>query len=155
MVVFTADAITELSKGFIESLDRSALGRFAISHDLLLKADIEYRTNLLADLGYEISDEAYSILGVDPEDEYWELNMADDTRFEVQFWWQRDGNNSMQDFISVFRLDERMLFFDKFDLIVAHPNMHNYFAVDIWDVDVIKKLIRDDVDAGLAVQLAV
>jgi len=144
----TWEEVVSDSNSFIDSLDRSILGRFAVPRDVLSEAERAQRSGALAVLP------GIASVGGAP---WWEQMTA--LRYlgvdgykavfaEVAYWWSVSDELLLTDGVMekgwTFDIVERLR------LVVAHPHMHDYFDNGIWDIVLIERCIADGVDAELA-----
>jgi len=158
---FRERSVEKRSREFIASLDRSVLGNFACDEYALGLMDVTYRfaasygrvPKISSRSGYYAKfDELIDIAGVNTD-------MSIALRSEILFWWMKMKDIDMQTYhdttfghIEKDVVNRRA---SELKVISQHPDMHAYFAMDIWDVEFIERCIADDVDAELAVSIRV
>jgi len=145
------------SREFIDSLDRSVLGSFASDDRVLHITDTIYRIgkayggvpNIPGNSRYyALADELVSLVGVGSE-------KMKHVNAELMFWWMK--HDSEQKLIRYYNFQHRnevdqseVQRIYNLGLVCEFPEMHEYFKVDIWDTELIKRFMADDVDAELA-----
>ena len=156
---YTVGEIQSVSREFVYSLDRTVLGSFAVHPELLVLADSIQRIDMqhenidaedlaadLDDMARLLGDELYRTKGF----------KAFGTLPEVCHWWIGYGDRKMSRHAK-FLLKRSMLIVAELEsrltLIAAHPDMHDFFVADIWDICSIRSFIAGGVDVELAVTL--
>ena len=153
----TAEELRAISTAFVDGLDRTVLGRFAVPRDVLISTDMFLRVTsspVLRNLFLNARDvRRDSFSG----DEARRLSMHHGLMFsasqhEALFWWRAVPDPLWSDQITYgSKLITNSL--DTLSAIVSHPDMHDYFAAGLWDVDFIERCILGDMDTELAVAL--
>ena len=151
------DEIRSSARSFIDSLDRSVLGRFAVDEQALYLLHLAelYNTKLdeLQRQGYDHTPDMtlFQNWRSDTHRALSDLVAHDDrdaVAVELDFWWIRSDyeNASASSFWGLSSQErERLL------LISESPEeMHGYFAAGIWDVPFIERCRADGVDSDLA-----
>lgn len=138
------------SRAYVEGLDRTPLGRFAVHPEALIAVDAFERimdANTPAngmDALYQPAMDNATIHCIRHS------TNPDDVRPEMYFWWRSTGDDlwrKKEYSFAVFVYQYRM---DRLQAAHSHPEMHDYFAAGIWDVDFIRQCIADGIDAELA-----
>jgi len=158
--------VAVISQRFIESLDRSPLGRFAASDRAIYLADVIERSKLVQNSGVNLIDIKES--AYDAVEELNDIVDAGNIELssiydELFFWWAQFGDIMSSYFVEDMTNDE--LIKDDFHegsltqgmktlgIIQSHPDKHEYFAVGIWDISLIERFIADGVDSELALDI--
>jgi len=139
----------EDSRRFVDALDRTPLGRFAVRHDVLVAADYTQRVQAHLDAAggnasFYDNDNTLMRLCLDTGTDVL------DALAEVFFWWGEHEPSLLA------MLDMRIDFSDRLrrlSLVSSHPEMHGYFEAGIWDLDFIGECLTNDVDPELASSL--
>jgi len=143
------------SKRYVDALDRTGLGVFATPIPLLAAADVFYRMALLpsARSAITLRNEWYERLRGAFVRSCRKQSDMDDATAEMVFWWGLTDDPLWEqrkictDNVAV---SERLTTLIS---IHAHPDMHDYFAAGIWDVDFIERCISDGIDPEMAAVL--
>ena len=145
---------TRTSAEFIDSLDRDVLGSFAMRRDVLFYADLAQMRyiNMLRHgvTGYGSTDDQ------DKLDELCEVAGVEhhDALAELFFWWKRTGDKDLIGYIESGnendKVKDRMA---QLEIVAANREMQSFFAVDIWDTELIMRFLNDGVDAEVAREL--
>jgi len=158
-------AIVMRAQHFIDTLDRSALGVFAVDAEALylmqvsehageVYAEIEARSNFddksVEEMKADVKETYRIFLLLSESSEKLHREFAyDDVESELYFWWNLSGAPDLVERAAMSRID--MKAHDRLSLIAKSPKeLHAYFAEDIWDVELIERLIADGVDASMA-----
>lgn len=139
------------SHGFVTDLDRSELGRFAYSDELLVLAD---KKEIVAGSDLEEWSSSHEEFLAATE------ALAIDAFYvstELFYWWALSEAERSTALVNVraslspFALQMMNNRFSELDLIIKHQNLHDYFAIGIWDVAVAERFIAEDIDANIAI----
>lgn len=156
--VITIQDLDNASNDFMDSIDRSILGRFAIPDTELLRLlDMVQRSNIIGRLESVSYD--YLIDGLYARLSQFNLE-REDVRDELFFWWKNGDDEVLKEYVNKRRandpsyqgLSERL---NQFDAISTHQDKHDYFEAGVWDIALIERCIADDIDPSLALTLAV
>ena len=154
--------LSSTARVFIDGLDRSRLGRFAVDEKalyLLHLAELyKIRLNeITKDYDHDFesvlvrtrkeSTRAETVLHdyVQPDDR---TGVAE----ELSLWWKLSGDEVLTD--RFVRGMNRMRSHERLSVIAENPvEMHDYFAAGVWDIPLITRCIADGIDADMAVSL--
>jgi len=142
------------SREFIAGLDRTPLGVFAVPVEVLAAVDAHYRCGIEIERGATPTARHYGVFRVSQM--LCERAGIDGTvvAAEMLFWWTVSGSIPDDE-----RYAERMEIHrdgvSRLLTVYDNPELYSYFAAGIWDVELIRSLIADGVDAELAGSLAV
>jgi len=148
MTPLTWEGIVDDSDEFVYGLDRSPLGRFNGSIEVLSAVDKAHRIRNLESEGFRFAgytfskakNEAYVMAAHMHEDFY---AVEDD----VYFWWSYVGEPmGIPRAEIVEALPSARMRYD----IAEHSEMHDYFAAGLWDKDFITRCISDSIDPEIA-----
>jgi len=141
-------AMRAVSDTYVASLDRTSLRAFAFPLEILSAFDTLQRAAMLKD--YSIKSMARERVSELLDEHGYALGMAN---VELLFWWRETSEPFWE--LRSKSLDSYFISrIDHYGLINAHPEMHEYFAVDLWGTAFIERCISDGIDAELAVSLA-
>ena len=156
MTTMTKETLYAQANEFIDALDRSELGIFAVPVGALVLAEVSRRAAELEEAGVSfeynfggsarirmavgLRRERFNQIDVWAELYYWRNRLGLDVP-ELPLRTQRDRRDNLA---AVERLAV-------LDMVVRHPvEMHEYFELDIWDTDYISQCLSYGVDAAVA-----
>jgi len=131
---------------YANGLDRASLGRFVVSFDDFVTVVASHHVDLLEveqrdSIDFKNRDARRAAL-------HEVKNQA--TALSELFWWQRIAGGEewayREEYVDEWTAD----IFSQWESVVAHPEMHDYFAVDIWDTALIARCIAEDIDPAMA-----
>ena len=144
MTTLGADIDAATAK-FFSSLDRSALGRFAVDEHLLRLQDQVERCRMVGNASvYEV------ILMKGLIDAGLGNAGAVAVRQELLFWWWKSMETKLVGWITRMKEPELYGAFHRLSSVTYHPDMHDYFAAGLWNVTDIHKYMDAGIDAELA-----
>ena len=143
-------ALEAKSNDFVNGLDRSRLGRFAVPIEALLMIDTLERIDK-------------SIVSESPEGKEFYGERHDRTKYfysdskpkmqeilsELFFWWKMH-NDPLWAIIPEWDLNLNEESLRLLELYYTHPDMHDFFDAGIWDISFIARCIADGVDVEMA-----
>jgi len=146
---------------FVDSRNRSLLGRFAVprEHLYLMHVVEVYRLRIpkVPTGFYSKSEEKAIHLFLAAEAEMKQVippAVLSAVRAELLFWWQDDGRSMVKTAGDDNRLLELGMSHDKVTAVAESPTtFHPFFMADIWDLDFIARCVAEDIDVELAVSL--
>ena len=146
---------------FVDSRDRSALGRFAVprEHLYLMHVVEVYRLRIPKEATgfYSKSEEEAIHLFLAAEAEMKQVippAILSAVRSELLFWWRDDGISMVKTAGDDHRLLELGMNHDKVAAVAESPvSFHPFFMADIWDLDFIARCVAEDIDVELAVSM--
>ena len=158
----TLEEFENTSRIFVAALDREPLGRFATPVEALEAVDTmlrvfmtRYRLSLSSD-HFDSNDSVYSAAEQRAVSLCFEAGMDTEiVQDELFFWWSISGEPLWAD-IGNLESDINGLSaaaVERLGVIYAHPEMHDYFAADLWDVDFIERCIGGGIDVELALSI--
>lgn len=134
---------------WVNSLDRSVLGKFAIAPERsLVLLHAYWITSLQSQQSQHDKDSNYIIARGSEINEMFkdELEDARFTRKELLLWWRMSSDNVLMNFVNS-SVDAGVI--DDLMKVYFNPQYLKYYEVDIWDEAHIKRLIRYDIDPEL------
>lgn len=141
-------AITlEKSTQWVQGLDRSVLGSFAVDSDSLAKVKIyyDYRAEK-----YPVREDIPSaMLELNDELNRMAPHTFNQARSELFFWWKYSGQPTLIEFIK-YSTGETFEDIKRLELVVAYPDMLPYFEQGLWDVKDNQLFIDEGIDAYMA-----
>jgi len=160
--------ICDESSRFIEGLDRTLLGGFAVPDDVFSAAEVLYRLTADMATGYgdSVGTVEFAAERVRKMCGAYSVDVGDAVA-EVLFWWgtvakpfrssvveQNDYDDQLSQLEPVFvRHGFHDVRVSRLSSVCAHPEMYDYFEAGIWDVDTVSRFISEGVDVELAVSL--
>lgn len=159
MPIAEFDELPSVSKAFVKGLDRSVLGAFAVDSEPLFLCDVKERWKVVKDRltadgtlplddgNYRWSADALAEYGASYEEIYHLFA-------ELYYWW---GISDDPELVAAVSGEEGKKFTDgiaRLATIAAHPEMHDFFYVGIWDTEFIERCITDGVDVDLALSMS-
>ena len=134
-----------VSAEIVAGWDKASLGRFAIPADVLAAWDTVERLHSLHPKG---EDARYSeALGKAVRLRHRSAFEVYDVRRELLFWW-RASDDIMWDESAMTKHNWNGI--AQLSSVQAHPEMHDYFDADIWDIDFIRRCLDNGDDAEAA-----
>ena len=145
-----ADALVFLAKSdiWVKSIDRSRLGVLATPPNILALGHAIHRTSKNRSryrvkelLEYMLTTETGQSVFGSPEF---------DNELSAEVWfWNKPGKRTPR-----FRLKAPLLpAVVRLETIAANPEMHDYFAAGIWDIEFINRCLAEGIDASIAVEM--
>lgn len=132
-----ADIFAE-SKKFVDSLDRSVLGRFVIKDIKLLYICDEIERHFM-----QVSTPDNTLFQEFRGDGVTPVNV----RQEIAYWWWHYGTPEMKSRINTKKLYDGIY---KLTNVANHPEMHDYFVAGIWEISLIERLMQEGIDPEIA-----
>lgn len=146
---------------WIESIDRSVLGRYAVDDDLLHIAYVLTNDDLLKRDGFYSHDHRRILIDMIDADDRWNSyatfsdNLPVPYYMEVAFWWLRDNSHPdrlqhAKELVSRVKTPNVPEVIRLMNTIVDNPTTHlPYYEADIWDEELIIRCVSTGVDASL------
>jgi len=131
------------ARSWVDSLDRTPLGDFAVT-DAALAYAYGKQINDDPELTWNDSEYALARSGIKPDEDVAAL-------YEMSFWLLRnEPHNHIINLDDVRRAISDWDRLSRVALAFVHQHAHPYFAVGVWDVSLIDQCIADGIDPELA-----
>ena len=142
-----------MAEDFFDSLDRSKYGRFVVGRDVFILVDVSTRARVLRNNGVNVTD--------DDNHSWRDMNKAlraegvglHAVTAEIMLWWAESDDPRLVDASRIILRgggDQIPIYVERLRKVEQYPAMHDYFAVGIWDVDVIAPFVADGIDVEMA-----
>ena len=156
----TASDVPSISKAFISSLDRSMLGSFGADPGALFLCDVKERHRVLTHRPVSDGwlplpdDDAVSRWAIESlAEHFFESEQLYNLFSELFYWWSVSGDAEL---VAASEAGNGMQVTGgvaKFADIASHPEMHGFFEVGIWDVEVIARFLSGGIDPDMALSM--
>ena len=151
----TLAELSAMSYAFVNRLDRSPLGRFAVPQKLLLAVDRHERISTLASGGFSVEGITVAQSSDRVQDASRESGVPhSDGVVELMYWWSVSDEPmwAAKSKRALFSWVEKPMAW--LGIVADNPEMHPYFAVGLLDYGFVQKCIADGIDVEIAVALA-
>ena len=142
--------LVKKSLNFVNLIDVRLLGKFSVGKRALYLFDILERETLVTHKGIKISGSTTGIYTV--ELDRWTTNNAV-SMLDIQnewLFWRKQMGYAETSYDAINRVANGAKAIARFENILAYPEMSDYFSAGIWDIDVISRLIANDIDSEMA-----